>query len=224
MEEISATKLAVSETSTSKGGKTRQRRPSCFLEEWVKLFLGSTNANSTDDLVFFDPYAKCLDTNGAELFYYFYCNREEKIPICNPWKKNLAKLIFPEVFMDVDLMKALFQCYNLITKSFHRRDVTILCTLDRESFIEAFGLTGAMGQPLDLKDLKRRFEAHPTTFTRNSLLQHIPGEFKRVGDYPKKIKDKMPMDKFKNYFVKTINGFYKVVGKDGFDKSGELNI
>ena len=73
--------------------------------------------------------------------------------MCNPWKKNLAKLIFPEVFMDVNLMKALFPCYNLGTKSFHRKDRTILYNLDRESFIEAFGLTGAMGQPIDLKDL-----------------------------------------------------------------------
>ena len=75
-----------------------------------------------------------------------------------------------------------------------------------------------MGQPLDLEDLKRRFEAHPAAFTGNSLLLHIPGEFKRVGEYPKKIKDKMPMDKFKNYFVKTIYGAHKVVGKDGSDE------
>ena len=75
-----------------------------------------------------------------------------------------------------------------------------------------------MGQPLDLKDLKRRFEVHPTAFIGNSLLQHIPRELKRVGDYPKKIKDKIPMDKFKNYFVKTIYGVHKVVGKDGFDE------
>lgn len=151
VEEISATEMAISETSTSKGGKAKQRKPSRFVEEWIKTLPGSTNAISADEHIFFDPYAKCRDarcpdSNGGELFYYFYCNREKKVPVCNPWKKNLAKLIFPEVFLDIDLMKALFQCYNPVTKSFHRRDGTVLCTLDRESFIEAFGLTGAMGQ------------------------------------------------------------------------------
>ena len=113
VEEILATEMAISETSTSKGGKARQRKPSRFPEEWVKLFPESTNANSADEHVFFDPYANCRDarcphSNGGELFYYFYCNREKKVPVCNPWKKNLAKLIFPEVFLDIDLMKALF--------------------------------------------------------------------------------------------------------------------
>ena len=149
VEEISASKAAVLETSTSKGGKTRQRRPNKFVEEWLKLFPGSTNANLADDQIFFDPYAKCRDAicpdnMGSELFYYFYCNKDKKIPICHPWRKNLAKLIFPEVFLDIDLMKALFRCYNPTTKSFHKKDGTVLCTLDRESFMEAFGLSGAM--------------------------------------------------------------------------------
>ena len=53
---------------------------------------------------------------------------------------------------------------------FHRKDGTILYTLDQESFIEAFGLTRVMGQPIDLKDLQRRFEANPNAFTRASLM------------------------------------------------------
>lgn len=163
VEEIQASDMVVSETSTSKGGKTKQRKLSRFANEWLKLFPGSTNANSIDDHAFIDPYARCKDdicpdVIGSELFYYFYCNKEKKVSMCNPWKKNLAKLIFPQVFMDVDLMKALFQCYNLVTKSFHKKDGTALYTLDQESFMEAFGLSGAMGQPIDLKDLQRRFK------------------------------------------------------------------
>ena len=50
------------------------------------------------------------------------------------------------------------------------------------------------------------------------MLQHIPGELKKVGDYPKKIQKKMAMDKFKSYFVKTIYGVHKVVDKDRFDE------
>ena len=97
--------------------------------------------------------------------------------------------------------------------------------MDRESFIEAFGLTRVTGQPIDLKDLQRRLEANPNAFTRASLLQQILGDLKKVGDYPKKIQKKLPLDKLKSYFVKTIYGVHKVVGKDGSDEvSGEMYI
>ena len=39
-------------------------------------------------------------------------------------------------------------------------------------------------------------------------------DLKKVGDYLKKIQKNMPLDKFKSYFVKTIYGVHKVVGKD----------
>ena len=38
-----------------------------------------------------------------------------------------------------------------------------------------------------------------------------------MGDYPKRVEKKMPLDKFKKYFVKTVYGVHKVVGRDGFD-------
>ena len=38
---------------------------------------------------------------------------------------------------------------------------------------------------------------------------------KRVGDYPKKVEKKMPLDKFKNYCFKTVYGVHKVIGIDG---------
>ena len=76
-------------------------------------------------------------------------------------------------------MKALFRCYNPATKSFHKKDGTILCTFDHESFMEAFGLSGAMGQPVHLKKLQKKFEANPNAFTGNSMLHHIPMDLKR---------------------------------------------
>ena len=49
------------------------------------------------------------------------------------------------------------------------------------------------------------------------MLQHIPMDFKSVGDYRKKVDKMMPLDKFKNNFVKIVYGFHKVIGKDGTD-------
>lgn len=88
------------------------------------------------------------------MFRYFNKNRFYKILVCNPWKKNLVKTIFVEVFVVIDLLKALTKSYNLMTKSFHRYDETIRCTLDHASFIEAFRLDGLiMSEPLYLEKI-----------------------------------------------------------------------
>lgn len=143
VQEVSAEEVGTS-TVAKKG---RERKWNKYVEEWMTILPGSTNAMSTDDKAFINPYAACRDAlvpgmNGYELFMYFFYNRVERVPICNPWMRNLAKLIMPNVFVDVDLMKELIRSYNPITKCFHRYDGSILCTLDRNTFIEAFGLEG----------------------------------------------------------------------------------
>lgn len=42
-------------------------------------------------------------------------------------------------------------------------------------------------------------------------------DLKKVGDYQNKLDKMMPLDKFKNYFVKTLYDVHKVVGKHGSD-------
>ena len=44
--------------------------------------------------------------------------------------------------MDVDLIKALVNAYNPTTRSFHRKDMSILCMLSKDAFVEAFDLQG----------------------------------------------------------------------------------
>ena len=41
-------------------------------------------------------------------------------------------------------------------------------------------------------------------------------DLKSVVDYPKKV-EKMPLEKFKNYFVKIVYDVHRVVGKDESD-------
>ena len=56
----------------------------------------------------------------------------------NPWEKNLGKLLAPEVFVDVDLVKALIKAYNLATKKFYNEDKIILCYLDKNAVLVWF--------------------------------------------------------------------------------------
>ena len=114
--------------------KTRVKKPNKYTEEWIKILFESSNAVSTNDHVFKDPYFLCRDaicpkTDGSNLFMYFYHNRTLNLPICNPWNRNMAKLIFLEVFLDVDLVKPLINSYNLATKSLHKHNGSILYTI-----------------------------------------------------------------------------------------------
>ena len=175
--------MEIAGTSTSKGGKTRQKKPNQFVEEWLKLFPKSSNEYVVDDQTFIDLYELCRDSTchsvkNYELFRYFYCNLKEKILICCPWKKNLAKLIFPKVFLDVDLVKALNKSYNPATKSFHRHKNTILYKLDHASFIKDFGLEGTMSNPSNLVCLQGKFEGNTKAYIGNYILQHIPVDLK----------------------------------------------
>ena len=39
-----------------------------------------------------------------------------------------------EVFIDVDLMKALTKCYNTINKTFHKKDRSVFLSLDKKTY------------------------------------------------------------------------------------------
>ena len=111
----------------------------------------------------------------------------------------------------------MIKSYNPATKSFHRHNVTILCTLDYVSFIEAFGLEGVMSELVNLIDLQVKFERNTKDYIGKCMIQKIPMDLKRVEYYPNKIEKKIPLDKFKKYFVKIVYGVHKVVEKYGSD-------
>ena len=80
--------------------RTRVRKPNKHAEDWLKVLPGSSNVISKNDHIFRDPYflvrdSECPRTNGFDLFMFFYQNRIEKVSVCNPWNRNMAKLIFP---------------------------------------------------------------------------------------------------------------------------------
>ena len=87
----------------------------------------------------------------------------------------------------MDLLKALINLYNPVTRSFHRHNGSILCTLDMNSFREALGLEGQMDVPIDIEDLQGKFGRNKTHYLNNVMLPHIPYNVKKVGKIPKKV-------------------------------------
>ena len=92
-----------------------------------------------------------------ELFWYFY-NKLCESPISNPWNRNLAKLIMQKVIVDVDMVKSLIKTYNPMTHGFHAKDRSVLCTLDRETFIEVFDLIEPMTKIIEKEKLDETFK------------------------------------------------------------------
>ena len=61
-------------------------------KEWVFLYLRSSSHQSANTHIFRDQHSFCRDaivpnTNGYELFWYFYKNRVQGCLISNPWEK-----------------------------------------------------------------------------------------------------------------------------------------
>ena len=63
-----------------------------------------------------------------------------------------------EVYVDFDLIKALVDAYNPTTRSFHKKDMSILYTLSKDAFVEAFDLQGPMTFPINLEKLEAAFK------------------------------------------------------------------
>jgi hypothetical protein len=71
--------------------------------------------------VFKDLAQGCRDplipTSGWNLYWYFYRNRNDKVPTSNPWTLDVEKMIFPNAFVDIELIQALAQIYHAPTKT-----------------------------------------------------------------------------------------------------------
>lgn len=98
---------------------SKAKIPSPFADEWLHYFPGSSNLQFVNAHAFRDQYSfyrnvEVSDRNGNELFWVFHNNR-------NPCIRNWGKLIFLEVFVDVDLLKALIKSYNLVSHAFHKK-------------------------------------------------------------------------------------------------------
>lgn len=197
-----------------------KEKVSCpFSDEWDYFLPGSSNVQSTNSPILKDPYHFCRDvivpeTNGNELFYFFYNNILYKPPISNLWNKNLGKLILLEVFVNVDLIKALIKVYNIVGHAYHKKDRSILCTLDKETCIEFFDLGGPMTHIIKLEKLEETFKNQKSFLISKVTRRHIPRSMKEKGEILKKVGDFMPLEYFRRYFQYTIFDLDKVTGLD----------
>ena len=98
------------------------------------------------------------------------------------------------------MLKALIKSYNTSTKTFYNEDRSILCYLDRNDVVEAFGLGGPMSKKVDVEYLNKRFKDNTNSFTKVEIKRHIIRDRLDVGHIPKKLTTTVPMEYFNPYF------------------------
>ena len=113
------------------------------------------------------------NTNTYELFWFFYINMNKACQVSKPWDKNLGRFLAPEVFVDVDLVKALIKAYELATRTFYNEERSVLCCLDKNVVVEAFGLDGPMSKKVEIEYLNKRFKESTNSFTKVAMKRHL---------------------------------------------------
>lgn len=71
--------------------------------------------------------------------------------------------------------------------------MSLLWTLDRETFIEVFDLGGPMKNSVELENMNETFKNHNNSLTRRVRWRHVPKSKKEKGELPKKVGDFMPL-------------------------------
>lgn len=76
----------------------------------------------------------------------------------NAWRLDLWKLVIPNIFFNVDLIKKVGKSYNQDTKSVYTQKGVLVARFDRGSICEMFMLNPNVDMPIDFLSLGREYE------------------------------------------------------------------
>lgn len=152
------------------------------------------------------------EIRGHELLFFGYKRRDALEPISNLWKRNLGKLVVPNVFVDVELMKALVNCYNPRTKTICDYRGNTLVVINKQTIDMVFDLDWEVEESIDMKKLSQEFFSLENIYRTWRLPVHRPkvgGSFVQFGK-----SDKVPFDvnHFHPYFKYTYYTAAQVLG------------
>lgn len=112
-------------------------------------------------------------TRGYELFMFHYHRHEKPEPICNRWKLNLGKLVVPNIYVNVDLLKLLAQNYDSKKRAICDRNGKPCFFISREAISEVFNLLGIYNYPIVLVNSLEEYQRLDTTYAAWRLPFHL---------------------------------------------------
>lgn len=110
---------------------------------------------------------------GWNLYWYFYRNRNDKVPTSNPWTLDLAKQIVPNIFIDIELIKALSHSYHSPTKIFRLPNGGCLVDVSREAIIKCVNLNKQVVTEVNLVKLEQEYKRIRRKYGSDELLLHM---------------------------------------------------
>lgn len=111
---------------------------------------------------------------GYELFVYGYTKRVSPQPINTLWRLKLGKLVVANVFVNVELMKALARNYNPKTIIIYNYMGKPILSITREVIDTVFELDQGFEEPIDLKKLTSEYFNLEHIYKRWRLPIHRP--------------------------------------------------
>lgn len=109
---------------------------------------------------------------GHELFLYHYSRRSKLTKIANPWITGLGKLVVPNVFVNVQLMKTLDRAYNATKRCIRLPNGKAFIFLLVATIQEVFGLGLECDVPLSFEKLEEEYTKMDTVYNGWNLAIH----------------------------------------------------
>lgn len=106
------------------------------------------------------------------MFLYHYSRRSKPTPISNPWTTGLGKLVVPNVFVNIQLMKTLARAYNTMKRCIQLPNGNAFIHLSVASIHEFFGLSFESDVPLSFEKLQEEYMKMDTVYNGWNLAIH----------------------------------------------------
>lgn len=179
----------------------------CFLDQQTK------------DLIFFlEIQLKGLETHYSPVELeqvYWYQKRNDKVPASNPWTLDLAKLIVPNVFIDIELIKDLSNSYHAPTKTARLPNGGCLFDVSRDAIIKCFILNKKVVVEVNLVKLEQEYKRLRRTYQSVELPLHMKtGDNNIILPIPSSKMDPFLVLKFQVCFKNTYNALWQVLEID----------
>lgn len=146
------------------------------------------------------------------MFIYHYRKKYKYSPVSNPWNLNFGKLVMPNVFVNIELIRALEKNYNPKTRVIHWHNGSQFMIITRDYIFMVFQLDASLEMKLRLRELLE-YCSMDTSYKRWKLPLHRP---KGLGKQPMRFasNEKPPffVELFEEYYQNTYYSAGQVLG------------
>lgn len=157
-----------------------------------------------------------------DLFIYHYKKKYRHRPILNPWNMNLAKLVMPNVFVNVELIKKLARNYNPKMRAIYSHDGSQLIIITHDYICMVFQLETSLKKKMMIRDFLEEYKTMDTSYKWWKLPLHRPkGPGNQLKIFSSGKKPPFHVDSFEEYYQYT----YYLVGQAlGIDALADMTI